>query len=216
MSRKRTAVAPPGTPAPKLAGKQASVPAARPAPGPPKKRYKHKRKGKLKGAWKLDIVPQAAPVSDRSQPAPSQPTPAVVEAGPSKPAAPAPRAKRQRKAAKPQPEERIDCYGRAVRYSACASQKVQDRLERAAPGSCHRIYLIERTVVEREGGQESTQAIGGEVEAGAGPSTSSQSPSEQVPPAGGCLAEQFVILGGTANGARGVVAPAWCPEGCRC
>lgn len=48
------------------------------------------------------------------------------------------------KRAKKEPEEkRTDRCGRAVRFSASPSQKVSDRIQRAMPGSSHRMFLIE-------------------------------------------------------------------------
>lgn len=58
---------------------------------------------------------------------------------PSKP----PRKKRST-APKEPPQKRIDSFGRVVRWSPKASIKTRERMERAAPGSVHRMFLINR------------------------------------------------------------------------
>ncbi|KAK9848236.1 hypothetical protein WJX84_001782 [Apatococcus fuscideae] len=48
---------------------------------------------------------------------------------------------------KTKPEKRTDAAGRTVRFASAASQKVQERIARAMPGSGHRLFLIDRKLV---------------------------------------------------------------------
>ena len=54
-----------------------------------------------------------------------------------------PRKKRAKAPKEPAPQ-RIDSFGRVVRWSPKASIKTRERMDRAAPGSAHRMFLINR------------------------------------------------------------------------
>ncbi|WIA41605.1 hypothetical protein OEZ86_008965 [Tetradesmus obliquus] len=61
-----------------------------------------------------------------------------------------PKPKRQKK----EPEEkRTDEYGRTVRYAQAPSQKIYERIQRALPGSAHRMFLINTKVLRPAGAQ---------------------------------------------------------------
>lgn len=54
---------------------------------------------------------------------------------------------KKQKASKPEPERRVDAFGKVVRYSPKPSQKVLERIERALPGSGHRMFLLARDIL---------------------------------------------------------------------
>lgn len=55
-----------------------------------------------------------------------------------------PQKRKRRGEPKAQPEKRVDALGKTVRYQALPSQRVEERIARALPGSGHRLFVINR------------------------------------------------------------------------